>query len=97
MAVNRDKPDRWKDDIARSVDMYNDWFMRFAPQAYRTTRVQTTKDVTATLEATKNMTAHRSEFAEGEPCRAADIAYVYLSPARRRQTDRTRRYFAEPG
>ena len=57
MAVNRDKPDRWKDDIARSVDMYNDWFMRFAPQAYRTTRVQTTKDVMATLEATKNMTA----------------------------------------
>ena len=31
MAVNRDKPDRWKTDIARSVDMYNDWFMNFAP------------------------------------------------------------------
>ena len=56
MAVNRDKPDRWKDDIARSVDMYNNWFMRFAPEAYRTTRVQTTKDVAATLKATKNMT-----------------------------------------
>ena len=41
MAVNRDKPDRWKQDIAQSVDMYNDWFMRFAPEAYRTTRVQT--------------------------------------------------------
>ena len=25
MAVNRDKPDRWKDDITRSVDMYNNW------------------------------------------------------------------------
>ena len=56
MAVNRDKPDRWKQDIARSVDMYNDWFMRFAPEAYRTTRVQTTKDVEATLKATKNLT-----------------------------------------
>ena len=33
MAVNRDKPDRWKRDIAQSVDMYNDWFMRFAPKA----------------------------------------------------------------
>ena len=33
MDVNRDKPDRWKQDIARSVDMYNDWFLRFAPAA----------------------------------------------------------------
>jgi len=32
MAVNRDKPDRWKRDIAQSVDMYNDWFMHFAPK-----------------------------------------------------------------
>ena len=32
MAVNRDKPDRWKEDIAQSVDMYNDWFIRFAPE-----------------------------------------------------------------
>ena len=52
MAVNRDKPDRWKQDIVRSVDMYNDWFLRFAPEAYRTTRVQTTGDVEKTLEAT---------------------------------------------
>ena len=56
MAVNRDKPDRWKRDIAQSVDMYNDWFMRFAPKAYRATRVQTTKDVEATLKSTKNLT-----------------------------------------
>lgn len=56
IVVNRDKPDRWKQDIAQSVDMYNDWFMRFAPEAYRTTRVQTTKDVEATLKETNNLT-----------------------------------------
>lgn len=56
MAVNRDKPDRWKEDIAQSVDMYNDWFLEFAPDAYRTTRVQTTSDVEATLETTENLT-----------------------------------------
>ena len=56
MAVNRDKPDRWKRDIARSVDMYNDWFLRFAPEAYRTTRVQTAEDVGKTLKATNNLT-----------------------------------------
>ena len=51
MAVNRDKPDRWKEDIAQSVDMYNDWFIRFAPEACRATRVKTTKDVEAMLKA----------------------------------------------
>ena len=56
MAVNRDKPDRWKADIEQSVDMYNNWFIRFAPEAYRTTRFQTTIDVKATLEATENLT-----------------------------------------
>jgi hypothetical protein len=56
MAVNRDKPDHWKTDIARSVDMYNDWFMNFAPKAFRTTRVDTTKDVEKTLLATDNLT-----------------------------------------
>ena len=84
MAVNRDKPDRWKDDIARSVDMYNNWFMRFAPEAYRTTRVQTTKDVAATLKATNNMTDIGVGVVEGHPCRTANITHVHLSPARRR-------------
>ena len=55
MAVNRDKPDRWKEDIAQSVDMYNDWFIRFAPEAYRATRAKTTKDVETTLKATNNL------------------------------------------
>ena len=56
MPVNLDKPQQWKPDIAQSVDMYNEWFMKFAPQAFRTTRIQTTKDVEAALDATANMT-----------------------------------------
>jgi len=56
MAVNRDKPNRWKGDIAQSVDMYNDWFMKFAPKAFRETRIQTTKDVEAALYSTGNHT-----------------------------------------
>ena len=36
--------------------MYNDWFLRFAPKAYRMTRVQTTEDVGKTLQATDNLT-----------------------------------------
>lgn len=56
MTVNRDKPGKWKADIARSVDMYNDWFMKFAPKAFRETRIQTTRDVEEALRSTGNLT-----------------------------------------
>lgn len=52
--MNRDKPDLWKEDIAQSVDMYNKWFLRFAPEAYRKTRARTTEDVERTLAATRD-------------------------------------------
>ena len=55
MAINRDKPDRWKQEVAQSVDMYNVWFLRFAPQAHRMTRDRATKDVETTLQATDNL------------------------------------------
>lgn len=55
MMVNSNKTHEWKADIARSVDMYNNWFMRFAPKAFRETRIQTTKDVERTLAATDNL------------------------------------------
>lgn len=55
MAVNRDKPDRWKADVTQSVDMYNSWFINFAPQAYRQTRIKVTEIVTSTLQATNNL------------------------------------------
>lgn len=56
MPVNSNKPRQWKADIARSVDMYNDWFMRFAPVAFRETRVQTTRDVEVALLTTSYLT-----------------------------------------
>lgn len=41
MGINRDKPDLWKRDVAESVDLYNSWFMEYAPQAFRETRIST--------------------------------------------------------
>ncbi len=67
MIVNRDKPDRWKSDISRSVDMYNDWFMHFAPEAYRTVRVQTTKDVEKALRATNNLANIGADLLKDKP------------------------------
>lgn len=67
MSVNLDRPQRWKSDVALSVDMYNDWFMKFAPQTFRSTRVQTTKDVEAALHATGNLTDIRPAMLRKHP------------------------------
>lgn len=56
MPVNSDKPHLWKADVIRSVDFYNDWFLRFAPNAYRETRVLTTRQVELALSWTSNLT-----------------------------------------
>ncbi len=55
MPVNRDKVDRWKEDTLRSVDYYNAWFMRFAPEAYRTQRVKATEQVESALRRTAGL------------------------------------------
>jgi len=39
--VNLDKPQQWKADVLASVDLYNAWFMTFAPDAFRTARKNT--------------------------------------------------------
>lgn len=50
MAINLDKVQSWKDDIAKSVDFYNRWFLQFAPQTYRDTRANTADKVLEALE-----------------------------------------------
>lgn len=52
MAVNLDKPQRWKEDVALSVDMYNQWFLNFAPEAFRATRITATASVESSLQVT---------------------------------------------
>ena len=67
MPVNLNKPENWKADVARSVDMYNDWFMNFAPSAFRSTRIQTTRDVEAALHATGNLTDIKPAMLRARP------------------------------
>ncbi len=56
MPVNADRPHLWKPDIVLSVDFYNNWFMQFAPQAYRNTRLATAQQVESALIWTANLT-----------------------------------------
>lgn len=66
-AVNRDKPDRWKADIARSVDLFNEWFIVFAPKAFRETRIATTRSVEAALGWTNNLTTITTDLLREHP------------------------------
>ncbi|MBP7863800.1 XamI family restriction endonuclease [bacterium] len=61
MSINSDKPLIWKEDVAKSVDLFNTWFMMFAPTAYRETRVKVTEEVLNSLKMTENLRHISSE------------------------------------
>jgi hypothetical protein len=65
--VNADKPHLWKADIVQSIDLYNSWFIQFAPQVYRDTRVETTRFVQDTLSKTDNLTNISPELLRQHP------------------------------
>ena len=55
MAVNLDKPHLWKQDTQASVDHYNKWFMKFAPKAFRETRIGVTEQVEKAIVDTEDL------------------------------------------
>jgi hypothetical protein len=57
MAINADKPRLWKADISASVDLFNQWFMLFAPKAYRDSRAAATTHVEDGIRVTEDLTA----------------------------------------
>src|SRR5688500_9259232 len=65
--INADKPHLWKADIAASVDQFNQWFMKFAPSAFRSTRVETTEEVKAALIATRDLHSLGCEMLQANP------------------------------
>lgn len=67
MPVNRDQPDRWKADIARSVDLFNEWFLMFAPRAFRDTRLARTQSVEAAFGWTENFTSLTPQLLRDHP------------------------------
>lgn len=53
--INADKSHLWKSDVSASVDLYNDWFMKFAPKTYRDKRAEVTRDVETGLRKTGDL------------------------------------------
>ena len=67
MGINLDKPQMWKQDILQSVDLYNAWFMEFAPKAFRETRISTAKSVEDALKETNFLNDVSPEVMENHP------------------------------
>ena len=57
MPINSDKPHLWKADVNDSVDLFNQWFMLFAPKAYRDSRAAATVQVGEGIRLTNDLTA----------------------------------------
>ncbi len=83
MAVNRDKPDRWKADIAQSVDFYNDWFLRFAPTSFREIRSKVTKNVEDALAQTNNLFDISAELLAANPRALSTLRMTTAPPIAR--------------
>jgi hypothetical protein len=65
--INADKPHLWKADIAASVDRFNQWFLDFAPEAFRSTRVKTTEHVKRAILATGDLRALNASTLKANP------------------------------
>ena len=78
--INADKPHLWKADIATSVDQFNQWFMRFAPDAFRSTRVKTTEYVKAALIATRDLRSIDAATLKNNPGALATLRMCTAPP-----------------
>jgi hypothetical protein len=67
MPINADKPQLWKADTRASVDQFNQWFMKFAPKAYRDTRKRTIERVEQGLAQTKDLSTITSDVIKANP------------------------------
>ncbi len=53
--INANKPERWNDDIASSIDLYNRWFLEFAPKTFRETRAARAGEVLTAMRQTRDL------------------------------------------
>lgn len=59
--ANIRRPSLWKQDSWTSVEYYNQWFMSFAPNAFKEARKNVLKKVLLTFEVTNNLLDISSE------------------------------------
>lgn len=67
MPINADKPQLWKADTRASVDQFNNWFVQFAPKAYRDSRKETIEAVENGLRLTEDLTVVTPKVIQEHP------------------------------
>jgi len=67
MAINNTRIKSWKRDVILSVDYYNEWFLKFAPDAYRRARNEAIDKVDAVLVKTQSFSAITEDILKDNP------------------------------
>lgn len=65
--INRRNTELWKEDTIKSVSLYNDWFLDFAPITYTKERKRAMEQVELAISQTNNLhftTTHLKEYPE---------------------------------
>lgn len=81
--INADKPNLWKSDIERSVQLYNEWFLRFAPRAYRRSRKSSIAQVQRTFSFTRNLRKINRQVLSARPGIISTLRMVTSPPLAR--------------
>lgn len=50
--INKNKTERWKSDVQRSVQFYNEWFLSYAPDTYINARTKAINKVENAFQKT---------------------------------------------
>ena len=56
ITLNNHRTEQWRADVIESVEFYNDWFLRFAPQTYVSERNDAAKKVEEAMKKTNDFT-----------------------------------------
>jgi hypothetical protein len=83
MPVNANRPHLWKSDVAQSVDLYNSWFMQFAPQTYRETRLRTAERVAQVIALTDNLRTITPVLLRSHPAALVTLRMITAPPLAR--------------
>ena len=67
MTLNADKPERWPDDIDRSVKLFDQWFLSHAPKTFREERLRASESARDAFSWTADFTRITTEVLIAHP------------------------------
>ena len=81
--ANLDKPSLWSEDIKRSVDMYNRWFLEFAPQTFVDARERASEAAREMMKLTSNLRNISPEVFKANPSILSAMRMITAPPIAR--------------